>query len=102
MDDILIPPHLIASLAIFGGILSTHAFIKVPKMTRSSLVAMFQVGILILASASITFGVIYGWFSFHPEITSESRQYSVRWLLLYMFVAYDLWQFLILKFGRTL
>lgn len=102
MDKILISPGLIAWLAALGGIISIFTFIKVPKMMRSSLVSMFQIGIVFLAFASITFGIIYGWFAFHPEITANERQHSVRWLLLYLFTAYNLWQIVILKFGRTL
>lgn len=96
-----IPPELVFLLAITGAVLCVFTIRKLRTMVRSSAIAMFQAGMVILASALMTFSVLYFYIA-TLDMGVEVRQFSVRLLLVYLFGAIDLWQIILLRWGKTL
>lgn len=77
------------------------AFRKVYSMQRSSIVFMFRIGMMALGPAMLVFGLLYGYFTI-SEIPIETRQILVRWLLVYLFSAFDIALIVLLRWGRDL
>lgn len=96
-----IQPISISALAAFGAILCFFTLRKLPFMLRSSAIGMFQVGMVILASAFLTFSGLYIYIA-TSEVDVSARQFLVRLLLLYLFGAIDIWQIILLSWGKTL
>lgn len=70
-------------------------------MVRSSAIAMFRVGMVILIPALITFSALYLYIA-ASDVEIVVRQFFVRLLLVYLFGAIDIWQIILLKWGKTL
>jgi len=99
---LLIPPFWLSALSVSAGVLFFFSFRKLPLLTRSSMLWLFQVGVSLIAPALVTFGIIYAYFTWNPEIGSAERQYYVRYLLLYLFFVLNVWNAIILRSGREL
>lgn len=100
--DFSVTPGLLSFLSILAGILSIISMRRLPRMTRSSLLVMFQVGLSLLAPALLMFGVIYWYFTNNLDLDIFTRQYYVRLILLYLFLALTLWQVFNIGWGRKL
>lgn len=70
-------------------------------MVRSSAIAMFRVGMVILIPALLTFSALYIYIA-ASDVDVAVRQFLVRLLLIYLFGAIDIWQIILLKWGKTL
>lgn len=70
-------------------------------MLRSSIVLMFQVGMMFLGPTCVAIGILYAYFELvGPDIFL--RQNFVRILLVYLLGGINIWQILILQKGRNL
>lgn len=96
-----IPSELVSTLATCGAVLCIFTLRKIPKMLRSSAIAMFNMGMSILASALLTFSILYIHISL-SDVETAVRQFFVRLLLIYLFGAIDIWQIILLRWGKTL
>lgn len=96
-----IPPEPVSLLAFLGAILCVFTLKKIPVMVRSSAIAMFRIGMVILIPALITFSALYLYIA-TSDVEVVIRQFFVRLLLVYLFGAIDIWQITLLKWGKTL
>lgn len=96
-----IPPEPVSLLAILGAVLCVFTHRKLPVMVRSSAIAMFRVGMVILIPALLTFSALYIYIA-ASDVDVAVRQFLVRLLLIYLFGAIDIWQIILLKWGKTL
>lgn len=96
-----IPPEPVSLFAILGAVLCVFTLRKLPIMLRSSVIAMFRVGMVILIPALVTFSVLYIYIA-TSDVEVVTRQFFVRLLLIYLFSAIDIWQVILLKWGKTL
>ena len=95
----LIPALYLSILAIIAGILCVFSLKKLPKLVRSSMLQMYKLGLALLSPALISFGVLYFYFQRSDALTI---QIYVRWLLAYLFMVINIWQVILLKWGKTL
>lgn len=95
----LIPATHLSLLAVIAGILCVFSLRKLSKLVRSSLLQMYKLGLVLLAPALISFGVLYFYFQHDPAATI---QVYVRWLLVYLFSVINIWQVILLKWGKAL
>lgn len=97
----LISAETIAGLALLAGALCLLTFRKVPNMTRSSIVTMFQIGMAIIGPGCVVVGFVYAYFGIinPPEII---RQSMVRLFLSYLLCGINLWQIILLWKGKSL
>lgn len=70
-------------------------------MQRSSIVLMFRIGMFVVGIAMVMFGIMY-WYFISAETPIDVRQFLVRLILFYLFVAIDLWLAVLLRWGRNL
>lgn len=97
----IIPEGVIAGLALTGSILCLLVFRKIPKMVRSSIVTMFQVGMMFLGPLCVMIGFLYAYFGItHPA--EPTRQSLVRLLFVYLFSGINIWTLIVLLKGRNL
>lgn len=96
-----IPSELVSALAACGAVLCIFTLRKIPNMLRSSAIAMFKMGMSILTSALLTFSILYIYISL-SDVETAVRQFFVRLLLIYLFGAIDIWQIILLRWGKTL
>lgn len=97
----IIPEEVLSALAIIGSILCLFAFRKIPKMTRTSLVTMFQIGMMFFGPLCLMIGFLYAYFGV-TEPLEPIRQSLVRILFVYLFTGVNIWSLLILWKGRNL
>jgi hypothetical protein len=97
----LIPPAHISVLAILGLVLCLFSIRKVGSMVRSSLVEMFKLGFVLLCSALFLIGMLYFYYSV-VEIDINLRSTFLRWALSYLLISIDVWQIILLRFGKNL
>lgn len=95
----LIPATYLSILAVVAGILCIFSLRKLPKLVRSSMLQMYKLGLVLLAPALLSFGVLYFYFQSSPATVT---QVYVRWLLVYLFAVINIWQVILLKWGKTL
>jgi hypothetical protein len=96
-----IPPVLISILAFFGMILCLFSFRKISTMTRTSIVEMFKLGLVLLCSSLFLIGALYFYYS-TGEIEVNTRSAFLRWALSYLLISINIWQIILLKFGKNL
>lgn len=70
-------------------------------MVRSSIVAMFQIGLMILGPMCVMIGFLYAYFGI-AEPLEPIRQGLVRLLFAYLFTGINIWMAIILLKGRDL
>jgi len=97
----LIPPVYISALAVLCQVLCLFSFRKIERMTRSSLVEMFRLGIVLIGSSMFLIGVLYFYYS-TGEIEIHLRSATLRWALSYLLVSINVWQIILLRFGKNL
>lgn len=96
-----LPAETIALLGIFGAFLSYLSSEKVQKLQRSSLLLMFHIGLMIIVPGMLSTGALYLYFGNVP-VDIEIRQAFVRISWVYLFSGINIWQLIILKFGKEL
>jgi len=95
------PAETIALLGIFGAILAYFTSRKLQRLQRSSLLLMIRIGLMIIVPGMLSTGFLYLYFgSFITDI--EVRQAFVRISWVYLFSGINIWQIIILKFGKEL
>ena len=97
----LIPPVYISALAFLGMVLCVFSFRKAPKMTRSSLLGMFRIGIILISCPLFAVGVLYLYY-YAVEIEGNLRSVFLRYALSYLLISIDVWQAILLRFGKNL
>jgi len=96
-----IPPEPVSLLAFLGAVLCVFTLRKLPVMVRSSAIAILRIGMVILMPALLTFSALYMYIAM-SDVEMAVRQFFVRLLLIYLFAAIDIWQGVLLKWGKTL
>ena len=97
----LIPPIYISILAILGLFLCLFSFRKAEHMTRSSLVGMLKLGSVLIGSSLFLIGALYFYYSI-GEIEITLRSTFLRWALSYLLLSINIWQVILLRFGKNL
>lgn len=96
-----IDPQFVSFLSLTGVILCILSIRKMNRMVRSSAILMFQVGMCILAPALLAFAYLYYYIS-TTSMTHESAQFIIRFILLYLFGGINIWQIILLIWGKNL
>jgi len=97
----LIPTGYISALAVLGAILCLFSFRKADRMIRSSLVVMLRLGIVQICSSFFLIGALYFYYSV-SEIDINLRSAFLRWALSYLLLSMNVWQIILLRFGKNL
>jgi hypothetical protein len=98
---IYLHPACLSVAALVAGVLGLLAFQKMGRLTRTSMLTVTRIGIVLVGPALFLFGSIYLYFITHPEINPQVYAYYLRWLLLYLLTSISLW-FITVLFGREL
>lgn len=96
-----VPSSWIAMASALAGLLCIFSVRKVHNMVRSSLVQMVQAGFALLAPALISFSILYYYFTNFVDDIDIQRAY-LRFVLFDIFLILDLWQLILLKWGKNL
>jgi len=97
----LIPPSCISVLAFVGLALCFFSFRKAERMTRSSLVVILRLGFVLIGSSLFLVGVLYFYYS-TGEIEIHLTRATLRWALSYLLLSINVWQVILLRFGKNL
>jgi len=96
-----VPGEFIALLGIFGTFLAYFTGKKLQTLQRSSLLLMIRIGLMIIIPGMLSTGFLYLYFV--NVITDiEVRQAFVRISWVYLFSGINIWQIIILVFGKKL
>jgi len=97
-----LPPISLSIAAISAGVFALIAFIRIGKLTRTSMLTVTRIGMILVGPAAMMFGMVYLYFALHPELTPQDYAPFLRWPLLYLLCSINAWLIVTLTFGREL
>lgn len=96
-----LPAEMIALLGFFGAFLSYFTIKKLQHLTRSSMLLMVTTGLMIIIPGMLSTSFMYLYFG-NIIVDIETRQVFVRISWVYLFSGINIWQIIILIFGKEL
>lgn len=95
-------PAWLSVAALVAGVLGLFAFRRMGHLTRTSMLTVTRIGIVLIAPALFLFGLMYVYFALHPETTTQVYAPYVSLPLLYLLISIAAWFVVTLRLGREL